>query len=107
MRFTERELTLLSDGVLTMISNAGEAKKLVTDAGAHKAIDKYTSELRSLNSVLCKVCPVSRHNLYDELCEILTEYEHPEEYNHRTGADDLYNMLVKIQDNWDSITAGD
>lgn len=107
MRFTEREATLLSDGVLTMISNAGEAKKLVTDAETHKSIDKYTSELQSLNSKLCRACPVSRHNLYDELCEILTEYEHPEEYDHRTGADDLYNMLVKIQDNWDSITTSD
>ena len=53
MEFTERELTLLSDGLLTMISNAGEAKKLVCDAELQKSIDKYVSELQKLNSKLC------------------------------------------------------
>lgn len=53
MEFTERELTLLSDGLLTMISNAGEAKKLVCDAESQKSIDKYVSELQRLNSKLC------------------------------------------------------
>ena len=29
MSFNDRELTLLSDGILTMIENAGQAKRLV------------------------------------------------------------------------------
>lgn len=53
MNFTGRELTLLSDGLLTLISNAGEAKKLVCDTESQKSIDKYVSELRSLNFKLC------------------------------------------------------
>lgn len=55
MEFTERELTLLSDGLLTMITNAGEAKKLVCDTESQKSIDKYVSELQRLNSKLCGI----------------------------------------------------
>lgn len=53
MEFTERELTLLSDGLLTMISNAGEAKKLVNSREAHNAIETEIDTLVSLNSKLC------------------------------------------------------
>lgn len=52
MEFTERELTLLSDGLLTLISNAGEAKKLVCDTASHKSIDAYIKELQALNNKL-------------------------------------------------------
>lgn len=55
MNFTERELTLLSDGVLTMIENAGQAKKLVCDTASHKSIDAYINELQALNNKLCAI----------------------------------------------------
>lgn len=45
----------------------------------------------------------TRKSLYDELCEILTEYENPEHYNNRTGEAELYEILVKIQNNWENI----
>lgn len=37
--FNERELTLLSDAILTMIENAGQAQRLVCDTESQKAID--------------------------------------------------------------------
>lgn len=45
----------------------------------------------------------TRKSIYDELCEILTEYENPEHYNGRTGEAELYEMLVKIQNNWETV----
>lgn len=53
MSFNDRELTLLSDGILTMIENAGQAKRLVCDAKSQDAIDSYMKELQRLNSKLC------------------------------------------------------
>ena len=49
----DREQTLLSDGLLTMIENAGEAKKLVCDTASQSAIDAYVRELQALNTKLC------------------------------------------------------
>lgn len=44
-----------------------------------------------------------RDRLYDELCLTLTDYEEGID-----DANDLYNMLVKIQNNWETvITAED
>jgi hypothetical protein len=44
-----------------------------------------------------------RQIIYDELCRILTDYE-----NNTATADDLYCVLVKIQNNWEYvITAHD
>lgn len=51
--FNERELTLLSDAILTMIENAGQAKRLVCDTKSHDAIDTHMKELQRLNSKLC------------------------------------------------------
>lgn len=51
--FTERELTLLSDGLLTMIENAGQAKRLLCDSDSQKVIDKYVKELQALNNKIC------------------------------------------------------
>lgn len=45
MSFNDRELTLLSDGILTMIENAGQAKRLVCDTKSQDAIDSYMKEL--------------------------------------------------------------
>lgn len=50
---TDREQTLLSDSVLTMIENAGQAKCLVCDTKSQDAIDTYVKELQRLNSKLC------------------------------------------------------
>lgn len=53
MNFTERELYLLSDGLLALIENGGKARKLTTDENVHTAIDGYLKELQALNSKLC------------------------------------------------------
>ena len=50
---TDREETLLSDALLTMIDNAGQAKRLVCDTASQNAIDRYTKELQALNTKLC------------------------------------------------------
>lgn len=50
---TDREATLLSDGLLTMIENAGQAKRLVCDTASQNAIDAYVKELQALNTKLC------------------------------------------------------
>lgn len=51
--FNERELALLSDAILTMIENAGQAKRLVCDTKSQDAIDTHMKELQRLNSKLC------------------------------------------------------
>lgn len=53
MSLNDRELTLLSDGILTMIENAGQAKRLVRDMASQNAIDAHIKELQTLNSKLC------------------------------------------------------
>lgn len=51
---TDREQTLLSDSVLTMIENAGQAQRLVCDTESQKAIDiQHIKELQALNRKLC------------------------------------------------------
>ena len=39
-----------------------------------------------------------RDKIYDEICRVLTEWETQEAVD-----DDLYNMLVKIQNNWETV----
>lgn len=51
--FNERELALLSDAILTMIENAGQAQRLVCDTESQKAIDIHIKELQALNRKLC------------------------------------------------------
>lgn len=51
--FNERELTLLSDAILTMIENAGQAQRLVCDTESQKAIGIPIKELQALNRKLC------------------------------------------------------
>ena len=51
--FTQEELITMGNGILALIQNAGEAKKLVNSEEAHKAIEKEMNELVSLNSKLC------------------------------------------------------
>jgi hypothetical protein len=46
-----------------------------------------------------------KEKIYDEMCRLLTEYEHLEdsEYDDREWEAELYEMLVKIQKNWESV----
>jgi hypothetical protein len=44
--------------------------------------------------------PITKESIYDEMCRLLTDYEN--------GSDmvteyELYNMLVKIQNNWEAV----
>lgn len=41
-----------------------------------------------------------KQKIYDELCIVLTEYE---EHGWEYGANILYDMLVKIQNNWETV----
>ena len=45
-------------------------------------------------------------NTYDSVCRALTDYEHPQDCGCTEGeaASELYNVLVKIQNNWDKLT---
>lgn len=53
MNFTERELYLLSEGLLALIENGNKAGKLTTDDNVHTAIDGYLKEVQALNSKVC------------------------------------------------------
>lgn len=54
---------------------------------------------------------ITKTDIYNELIELLTEYEHPEDvegWEDREWETELYEMLVKIQNRWeDTITAED
>ena len=54
MRFTEEELTMLSNGILALIHNAGTAKTLVTDNKTYAAIDAEIEKLVALNTKICR-----------------------------------------------------
>lgn len=53
MSFTDKELYTLSNGILALIRDAGEAKKLVNSKGAQNAIECEINSLVSLNSKIC------------------------------------------------------
>ena len=56
MKFTERELELLSDGILQLMGNANSAARLVSTSAPSAvgtALSEYLKELRELNSRLC------------------------------------------------------
>jgi hypothetical protein len=48
---------------------------------------------------------MKKNDLYDEMCHLLTDYETGE--NGVVDADDLYEMLVKVQNNWEELTGED
>jgi hypothetical protein len=53
---------------------------------------------------------MDKNNVYDRLCKTLTEYE--EQFEPIDGVDwsweqELYMMLVEIQNNWEEITGED
>ena len=55
MNFTQEELIVMSNGILALIRDAGEAKKLVNSKEAHNVIEQEISDLVSLNSKLCDI----------------------------------------------------
>lgn len=53
MNFTDEELYALSNGIIALIRDAGEAKKLVHREQTQLAIDEEVKRLTALNSKLC------------------------------------------------------
>lgn len=53
MNFTQKELVIMSNGILALIRDAEEAKKLICSNEAQFAIDKEICDLVSLNGKLC------------------------------------------------------
>lgn len=41
-----------------------------------------------------------REEIYDEMCRLLTDFENE---NDMVNEGELYDMLVKIQNNWESV----
>ena len=50
---TEKELDYISRGLVALIRDASDAKKLVLDRKAQAAIDNYIRELQALNTKIC------------------------------------------------------
>lgn len=50
---TEKELDYISRGLVALIRDASDAKKLVLDRKAQREIDRYTKELQALNTKIC------------------------------------------------------
>lgn len=53
MEFTQNELVTMSNGILALIRDAGEAKKLIHSNGTLWAIDAEIEGLVALNSKIC------------------------------------------------------
>lgn len=51
--FTRQELCTLSNGLIALIRDAGEAKKLVCSEKTQKAIDEEINQLVTLNNKVC------------------------------------------------------
>ena len=54
-KFTNKELGIISNGLLCLIANAGKAKGLVLDTASQNSIDDYIRTLQELNSKVCRV----------------------------------------------------
>ncbi len=54
-KFTNKELEIISNGLISLIVNAAKAKGLVTDAVSQNSIDDYMKTLQELNSKVCGV----------------------------------------------------
>lgn len=50
MKFTNKELLIISDGLIALIQNNSQAIKLTTNKKAQKSIQKTIEELQALNS---------------------------------------------------------
>ena len=48
--------------------------------------------------------PITKESLYDEMCRLLTDYEHREDESIDIDWEsELYDILVKIQNNWEAV----
>lgn len=51
---------------------------------------------------------MNKMEIYDELCRIITEYEEDDKKDVYDNLQDMHDILVKIQNNWETvITAQD
>ena len=48
---------------------------------------------------------LAKDNFYDDICHLLTDYENGNDIP--VTADDLYDMLVNIVNNWEFLTGED
>lgn len=53
MEFTDRELELLSNGILRLMRDATTAQGLIIDADVYESINFFYAELRALNTKIC------------------------------------------------------
>lgn len=68
---------------------------------------KNKPSIQALKNCAKVIQRVERKRIYDELSRILTDWENQSDSSYPyTTAEDLYNMLVKIQNNWDIISSG-
>lgn len=54
-RLRDKELDYISRGLVSLIRDASDAKKLVLDRKAQAAIDNYIRELQALNTKICMI----------------------------------------------------
>lgn len=72
-KFTNKELGIISNGLLCLIANAGKAKGLVLDTASQNSIDDYMKILQALN---LKVCRVDRREGCDKPDKSMLKHEH-------------------------------
>ena len=46
---------------------------------------------------------IERDDIYNEIVKTLTNYEIPEDEEYRTTEEDLYLLLVKIENRWEDV----
>ena len=46
---------------------------------------------------------IEREDIYNEIVKTLTNYEIPEDEEYRTTEEDLYLLLVKIENRWEDV----
>ena len=71
MNFTNEELSTLSNGVLALIRDAGEARKLIHTTEAHTAIENEIESLVSLNSKICGMIDIKEEICISRVQEII------------------------------------
>ncbi|EXG87796.1 hypothetical protein K413DRAFT_4696 [Clostridium sp. ASBs410] len=52
-KFSNKELEIISNGLISLIVNAAKAKELVTDTASQNSIDEYVESLQVLNLKVC------------------------------------------------------
>lgn len=55
IEFTEEEIYILSDGLLSLIQRTGEALKIVSDRECQKVLMQTSEKYLSLNSKICRL----------------------------------------------------